>query len=256
MKKLAFLMAVMMMFTLLLAGCNNTTTSSAPESKSADNSGAKSTPADGDDPYANIDLSKEETVVMYASASEPNAINEVMEAANEKIKAAINTTIDLYFIPSSERSTKYPLVMAGGDTVDLIFTANFCYYKEQVEKAGFLELTEDFLNTYMPQTMATLPESAWKETYINGKIYMVPRSTAAIFPDRGMVVNMEIAEKYGYTADKIKTYDDIKDMLLAIGDKEASNGMYAYYASQTYSLSGQFLQYANNLINNQASDYV
>ena len=256
MKKLAFLMAVMMMFTLLLAGCNNTTTSSAPESKSADNSGAKSTPADGDDPYANIDLSKEETVVMYVTGTEPNAIKEVMEAANEKIKAAINTTIDLYFIPSSERSTKYPLVMAGGDTVDLIFTANFCYYKEQVEKAGFLELTEDFLNTYMPQTMATLPESAWKETYINGKIYMVPRSTAAIFPDRGMVVNMEIAEKYGYTADKIKTYDDIKDMLLAIGDKEASNGMYAYYASQTYSLSGQFLQYANNLINNQASDYV
>ena len=30
MKKLAFLMAVMMMFTLLLAGCNNTTTPSAP----------------------------------------------------------------------------------------------------------------------------------------------------------------------------------------------------------------------------------
>ena len=68
MKKLAFLMAVMMMFTLLLAGCNNTTTSSAPESKPAANSGAESTPADGDDPYANIDLSKEETVVMYVTA--------------------------------------------------------------------------------------------------------------------------------------------------------------------------------------------
>ncbi len=71
-----------------------------------------------------------------------------------------------------------------------------------------------------------------------------------------MVVNMEIAEKYGYTEDKIKTYDDIKDMLLAIGDNEASNGMYAYYASQSYTLQQQFLQYANNLINNQASDYV
>ena len=42
----------------------------------------------------------------------------------------------------------------------------------------------EFLNKYMPQTMATLPESAWKETLINGKIYMVPRSTAAIFPDK------------------------------------------------------------------------
>mgnify|MGYP000620986806 FL=1 len=183
MKKLAFLMAVMMMFTLLLAGCNNTTTSSAPESKPAVNRGAGSTPADGDDPYANIDLSKEENIVMYVTATEPNAIKEVMEAANEKIKAAINTTIDLYFIPSAERAQKYPLVMAGGDTVDLIYTANWCYYKEQVEKAGFLEQTEDFLNTYIPQTMATLPDAACKETYNNGKIYMVPRSSAAIFPD-------------------------------------------------------------------------
>ena len=53
------------------------------------------------------------------------------------------------------------IFMAGGDEVDLIYTANYCYYKEQVEKAGFMELTEEFLNKYMPQTMATLPESAW-----------------------------------------------------------------------------------------------
>ncbi len=83
-----------MMFTLLLAGCNNTTTSSAPESKPAESSSAEGgEPSNSDDPYANIDLSKEETVVMYVTATEPNAIKEVMEAANEKIKAAINTTM-------------------------------------------------------------------------------------------------------------------------------------------------------------------
>ena len=61
MKKLAFLMAVMMMFTLLLAGCNNTTTPSAPESTPTESGGTESTPADGDDPYAGIDLSKKKT---------------------------------------------------------------------------------------------------------------------------------------------------------------------------------------------------
>ena len=141
------------MFTLLLAGCNNTTTPSAPESTPTESGGTESTPADGDNPYAGIDLSKEENIVMYVTATEPNAMAEVMEAANEKIKAAINTTIELYFIPSAERAQKYPLVMAGGDEVDLIYTANYCYYKEQVEKAGFMELTEEFLNKYMPQTM-------------------------------------------------------------------------------------------------------
>ena len=43
---------------------------------------------------------------------------------------------------------------------------------------------------------------------------------------------MEVAEKYGYTADKINTYDDLKGLLLAIGTNEVSNGMYAFYASQ------------------------
>ena len=255
MKKLAFLLAVMMMFSLLLAGCNGTTNSSAPESTPT-SGGGESTPVDSDNPYANIDLSEEQNVVMYVTATEPNAMKEVMEAANEKIKAAINTTIELYFIPSSERATKYPLVMAGGDTVDLIYTANWCYYKEQVEKGGFLEVTEDFLNTYMPQTMEVLPEAAWKETLIGGKIYMVPRNTAAIFPDRGPVVNMEIAEKYGFTADDITSYEDFEELLLAIGTNEASNGMYGYYASQSYNLQQLALIYPNNLINNQASDYV
>ncbi len=67
---------------------------------------------------------------------------------------------------------------------------------------------------------------------------------------------MEIAEKYGYTADDINTYDDLKGLLLAIGTNEVSNGMYAFYASQSANLQQIALQFENNLINNQASDYV
>ena len=84
----------------------------------------------------------------------------------------------------------------------------------------------------------------------------VPRNTAEIFPDRGPFVNMDIAEKYGFTADDIKTYDDFKKLLLAIGDKESGNGMYAHYQSSTSNLQELGWRYRFNLINNQASDYV
>ncbi len=67
---------------------------------------------------------------------------------------------------------------------------------------------------------------------------------------------MEIAEKYGYTADDINSYDDLKGLLLAIGTNEVSNGMYAFYASQSVNLQQVALEFENNLINNQASDYV
>ena len=254
MKKLALVLAVLMMLGLF-AGCAEKPAESKPaESTPAESTPAESTPAESDDPYANIDLSEEVNVVMYVSATEPNAMAEVLAAANEMSKEDINTTMELYFIPSAERATKYPLVMAGGDVVDLIYTANWCYYKEQVEKGGFLELTEDFLNTYMPQTMATLPESAWLETYIGGKIYMVPRSTAAIFPDRGPVINTDVFSKYGWEADDIKGWADFKEALLDVANNE--EGMYAYYASQSYTLNQLGMIYPNNLINNQASDYV
>lgn len=42
----------------------------------------------------------------------------MIELVNEKTKAAINTTMEIYFIPTSELTTKYPLVMAGGDEID------------------------------------------------------------------------------------------------------------------------------------------
>ena len=73
MKKLAFLLAVMMMFSLLLAGCNGTTNSSAPESTPT-SGGGESTPVDSDNPYANIDQSEEQNVGMYVTATQPNAM--------------------------------------------------------------------------------------------------------------------------------------------------------------------------------------
>lgn len=257
MKKLAFLMAVVLLFSMALIGCNNETSSQAPQDSSTPSSQGGDNPGtDPNDPYAHLDLSKEEKVVMYASATEPNAIKEVMEKVNEKVKEGVNATIELFFIPSAERATKYPLVMAGGDVVDLIYTANWCYYKEQVDKAGFKELTEDFLKEYMPQTWDTLPESAWLETHLNGKVYMVPRSTAAIFPDRGPTINMEIARKYGFDTEDFTSFEAFDAFLKAVGDKEAANGMYAFYASASSTLLQIAMTYRFNLLNNQASDHM
>lgn len=248
-RTLALVLAAVLLMTALLTGCGNGTSASGTN-------GTGSVAVDPNDPYAHIDLSKEEKLVMYVVANEPVDAAEVLELANARMKEQINTTLDVYFIPQAEYATKYPLVMAGGDTMDLIYTANFRDYRSYVEKSSFYELTPEFLQTYMPQTWAILPETAWQETYVDGKIYMVPRNTAAIFPDRGPFVNMDIANKYGYTTEDIKTYDDFKNLVLAIGDKESASGMYAYYQSGSSNMEELGLLYRFNLINNQASDYM
>lgn len=257
MKKLAIFLTCLMLLALVLPGCNNTDTPAPGSSGAGAGQSSKQEASGWEEPWAGaMDLSKEQNIVMYVTASEPNAMAEILGLVNERTKKAINSTLELYFIPSSERSVKYPLIMAGGDTVDLIFTANYCYYKEQTEKGGFKELTRDFLQKYMPVTYATLPESAWKETYLDGKIYMVPRNTASIAPDRGPTINMDIANKYGFTADDINSYEAFDRYLKAVANNEASDGMYAFYASASSTLYQLSLIFRNNLLNNQASDYM
>lgn len=253
-KALALLLAGMMLMTMLLAGCGETPASSpAASDESSSNVQAE---VDPNNPYANLDTSEEANIIMYSVADQPVDMDEVLAMVNENLKANLNATLELYFIPASEFTVKYPLVLAGGDQLDLIYTGNYRDYRNFVEKASFLELTEEFLQTNMPQTWATLPEAAWQETYVDGKIYMVPRNTASIFPDRGPFVNMDVANKYGYTTENIKSYDDFKNLVLAIGDNEASTGMYAYYQSASSNMRELALLYRFNLINNQASDYV
>ena len=237
-RTIALALATMMLMAVLLGGCNNSTSSTGSSAANGSSTaGGDVSNTDPQNPYANLDLSTEENIVTYVVASEPNAIAEVMAQVNEKLKAAINTTMEMYFIPTSELSTKYPLVMAGGDEIDLIYTANHAYYREQVDKGGFRELTMDFIQKYLPQTYSVLPESAWKETYIGGKIYMVPRNTAEIFPDRGPVIDMDVAAKYDYTADSFHSWEDFDKFLMTVGDKEVPNGKYAFNASSVANIA-------------------
>ena len=123
-RTIAFVLAAMMMMTLLLSGCGDTKTSSSQATSGA-TSGGDVANVDPNNPYANLDTSKEVKLIMYSVADEPLDMAEILGMANERIKSALNATLEMYFIPSAEYSVKYPLVLAGGDQIDLIYTANF-----------------------------------------------------------------------------------------------------------------------------------
>ena len=93
-----------------------------------------------DSPYAGkgLDLSNHETVVMYVLGDAPEDLDDVISKANsEYFEPNLNTTLDLEFLNWSDYSTKYSLLLAGGDPVDLIYTASWCYYNEEVENGAF-----------------------------------------------------------------------------------------------------------------------
>ena len=80
-------------------------------------------------PYAGkgYDLSNPETIVMYVLGDRPADMDMVLAKANEEyFQPNLNTTLDIEFLNWSDYQTKYPLLLSGGEQVDLIYTASWC----------------------------------------------------------------------------------------------------------------------------------
>ena len=108
-------------------------TSSVPDVRNADPS----------NPYKSLgyDLSEHRDIKMYVVADEPAMMPEVMEIVNTKyMEPWLNTTLDIEFIPWGVVGTKYPLLLQGGEQVDLIYTASWMGYSGHAQNGAFLEL--------------------------------------------------------------------------------------------------------------------
>jgi len=195
--------------------------------------------------WSKVDTSDPVVISMYVIATQPVAMQEVLDQVNLKLQAKINTTLELNFISLSDFSTKYPLLLAGGDDVDLVYTSSWAYYKQQVDKGAFYELSEDFLSQYMPVTYQDLPAVAWQQISVNGKIYAVPRSDASLYGLRGVMVRDDIMEKYGF--ETVSSFADYVELLKAIdaGNEQKDSGMYAFYISPARTLR-VYVQQDNN----------
>ena len=113
--------------------------------------------------YADTDLSDSYTVNMYLIGDTPNDWDMVEEKINEYLEP-FNTQLDVTFMSWSDYKTMYTLVLAGGEQVDLIFTAPWCYMYTEAAKGSFYDLSEDFINTYMPLAAKYQAKESWDET--------------------------------------------------------------------------------------------
>ena len=177
-KWLAYLLATTMAFTM--AGCGGTKTQNTggatEKTEQADDSTISK-----DSPYygKGYNFAEKEKIVMYVLGDTPKDMQKVLDKANsEYFEPNLNTTLDVKFLNWSDYETKYSLLLSGGEQVDLIYTAAWCYYNEEAAKGAFLELTPEFLENYMPYTYAEQPEESWDQISISGKIYAVPKAKA------------------------------------------------------------------------------
>ncbi len=205
---------LMLSASLLLSGCGNT---AAPESSSAvaseSASASAESPAASESAAPTVDTSKEVKLAGYLLGSPPDGSPEVFAEFNKKLTADINATMEVNYIGWADLDAKYPLVLAAGENIDWIFTADWCKYMTEAAKGAFMELTPDMLKTYMPKHMAALDPQGWEQAKIGGKIFTIPTST----PDRkgyGVTIRGDLRKKYNVP--EIKRFSDLDPYLAAI----------------------------------------
>ncbi|MFD2876494.1 hypothetical protein ACFTAO_11890 [Paenibacillus rhizoplanae] len=126
------------------------------------------------------DTSKEVKLKMILLGPQPGDYDKVFGELNTKLKEKINATVETEFLDWSDWTQKYPLKFAANEDFDLVYTANWAFYNDQALKGGFLELTDDMLTKYMPQTWEAMPKVNWQQAKVDGKLYMVPNNNVEV----------------------------------------------------------------------------
>ncbi|CAK4836596.1 unnamed protein product [Aphanomyces euteiches] len=124
---------------------------------------------------------------------------DVLAALNVKLKKDINATLEVNYIGWGDVASKYPLILAAGENVDIVYAADWNMYGQQALKGAFYEVTPEILKQYMPHYNAKQDPAAYKAAQVEGKQYMIPTLT----PDRKvgvMILRKDIMAKAGLTS--------------------------------------------------------
>lgn len=194
-KKSAMLvLTIIMALALFVTACGGNNGAAGNNGAQAGNEAAEGNeaPAAGN---GAVDTSEELQLKIVMVGAKPVDYDIVFAELNKKLKEKINATVEAEFLDWSDWTQKYPLKFAANEDFDIAYTANWAFYNDQALKGGFLELTEDMLSKYMPQTWAAMPKVAWEQAKVNGKLFMVPNNNTEV-TDKSVIIREDLRKKY------------------------------------------------------------
>jgi putative aldouronate transport system substrate-binding protein len=258
MKKITAMVVILAML-VSFAGCGKKSASDSNKTESGSSTGIDSPQGEAtamgtSDFYKDIDISKHADIFMYMVGTNNDLVDmdTILNKINERLEKELNATLHIEIIALGEYSVRYPLILSSGEDCDLIYTTSWLNFTENVEKNAFLELTDDFRNKYMPQTMKNEAADAWKEVAVKGKIFAVPRNQADFDSMGALAIRKDLREKYGIAP--IKTFDDYENFLYTIAANEKK--VYGLYSMNSWApQAGYFYLSKNGMETTSAGDY-
>jgi len=189
------------------AGMNSDTGNPAGEAKGGEDGG--------------IDTSKFVKISYVVLGNKPTngQFEKVMEQVNAKMKEKINAELEWKWVEWADWQTKYNLLLASGEPIDLItIGTDWLDTWGNAQRGAFMNL-DDLLPTYAPQTWAEIPEHHWAESKYNGKIVLIPENSYTQWVNHGFFYRGDWAKEAGIT-DPIDDFEDIGNYLQWIKDNK------------------------------------
>lgn len=196
--------------------------------------------------YNGNDVSEHVDLTLYYVGNEYGDEQMIFDRLNEILEEKINATINFKALSMSDYSTNYSLLLAGGEAIDLIYTSGWCFYTDEAGKGAFVEITDDMIQQYMPETYKSQAEASYQQGMIDGKLYYMPCNKIG-YGHPCVVIRGDLREKYGL--DELKSLDDLYTYMSAVAADKDSGVAYAYNAS----MNGKTLQ---NLIACTGNDLI
>ena len=142
-----------------------------------------------------LDISQPVELQMYLIGGPGRDYDMMLEKLNEKTKADLNCTVVVNWIGWGDFGTKYPLILASGEPVDLIYASTWTKYYAEAAKGAFMPL-EELAPIYMPESYAEITPDFLEQATVAGHMYGVPAS----FFQHGMmgyIVRGDLMRQYG-----------------------------------------------------------
>lgn len=203
------------MLALGLAGCSDK--DGGPAGGSA--APAATQAATGEKPAADTSKFVKISYVVLGDKPKNGQFDTVLAKVNEKMKAKINAELEWKWVEWADWQTKYNLLLASGEPVDLITIGTDWLDTWGNAQRGAFKSLDDLLPKYAPLTWKSIPKEDWEESKYNGKIVLIPENDYTQWVNHGFFYRGDWAKAAGIN-EPIKDWETIGKYLQYIKDNK------------------------------------
>lgn len=198
-------------------GTNNTATTAPDKGSGTTDKPAATTAANS----GKIDTSEFQTIsyVMLGDKPKNGQLEKVMDKVNAILKQKINAKLEIKWVEWADWQTKYNLLLASGEPVDLITVAtDWLDTWQNAQKGAFMPL-DKLLPTYAPETWKEVPPENWAETKYKNQIMLIPEDHYTQWVNHGFLYRGDWAKEFGIT-EPIKDWETLGKYFQGVKDKK------------------------------------